>query len=175
MVESQTQVKPQFIMWDRKCWEFRRVEKIEMPSDYLGHDLTRCASLSDSVILADNLRLVGSAYLGPINVSEQEETNFDSLRQHKLGIMNGIVNLAQRVAQEAGIPYFSVNIVETGKDRTWRLANPDEYFKDFYIRECARKYFSIKSRDFDIPNKTIERETTEFVLHPTAQLYIPRR
>ena len=57
-----------------------------MPSDYLGHDLTRCASLSDSVILADNLRLVGSAYLGPINVSEQEETNFDSLmKKHGKG------------------------------------------------------------------------------------------
>ena len=180
MAESQTQVKPQFIMWAKEAGVFRPA-RIRMHENYIGHDLERNVEFlerntelaADGDLSPDALNLVGSVYLGPINIYEEQLGNiipkdaFERYREHKHGIVRRIMGLAEKAAQEQGVQYFGLNVVQTEKDRTWKFRQFDEVFIDRF-----EKYsFNKNPETFD---KTITKPL-EFVLHPTAQLYVPRR
>ena len=194
MVESQTQVKPQFIMLDKEAGVFRPAET-RMPAGYIGHELERNVELGEGDISPDSLNLVSSVYLGPINIYEEQLGNIvprdalERLREHKHGIVSGIVSLAKNAAQEHGVQYFGLNVVQTEKDRTWKFTARDPLLD--LDREIIKRYGSLRNKEdtkcLDLKNSPyyhIEgsnklfdelRKPLEFVLHPTAQLYVPRR
>lgn len=170
MAKNQTQPNPQFILWVREAGVFRPAQ-LKMPEDYLGYALERNVELGSQDISPDSLNLVNSVYLGPVNIFEEQLRNvtsndaFQRLREHKYGIAYGIVKLAEEVAKGQGVPYFGVNIVQTGKDRTWKFIERDDSFLPKYLE---REYDFISK--FDKSKKPLE-----FVLHPIAQLYVPRK
>ena len=169
MVENQTPPSPQFILWLKEAGVFRPAQ-LKMPENYLGYDLERNVEVGSQDISPDSLILVGSVYLGPINIFEEQLGNttskdaFQRLREHKHGTAYGIIKLAEEVAKGQSVPYFGVNVVQTGKDRTWKFTERD----DFFVKSLKREYDFVDK--FDKPKKPLE-----FVLHPTAQLYVPRK
>ena len=173
MAENQKPPSPQFILWLKEAGVFRPAQ-LKMPENYLGYDLERNVEIGSQDIAPDSLNLVSSVYLGPINIFEEQLGNitskitgkdaFQRLREHKHGTVYEIVKLAEEVAKGQSVPYFGVNIVQTGKDRTWKFTERD----DFFDKKLEREYNFVNK--FDKSKKPLE-----FVLHPTAQLYVPRK
>ena len=176
MVEEQTQ--PQFIFWVKEAGVFRPAEP-KIPESYLGYDLEKNIELGEREISPESLNLVSSVYLGPINIFEEDMEHsmsneaFERLRQFGYDAVYGVVKDAEGIADAQGIPYFAVNIVQTSKDRTWKFEQKDDYVskEDDYVSKDILK----KNKKFLDSWKTENRrKPLEFVLHPTAQLYIPR-
>jgi len=167
MAEEQTQ--PQFIFWVKEAGVFRVAEP-KMPENYLGYDLEKNIKLGEREISPKSLNLVSSVYLGPVNIFEEDMGHsmsreaFERLRQHKHGTAYGIIRLAEDVAKGECVPYFAVNVVQMPKDRTWKFTQDEE----LYNENLFEKQYSL----IDEWNRS--RKPTEFVLHPTAQLYVPR-
>jgi len=171
MTENQTQPSPQFILWVKEAGVFRPAQ-LKMPENYIGYDLERNVEVGSQDISPDSLNLVSSVYLGPINIFEEQlfgtitrKDVYERLREHKHGIAYGIVRLAEDVAKRQGVPYFGADVVQTGKDRTWKFTERDD---SFWPKNVGREYDLTDK--FDKPKKPLE-----FVLHPTAQLYMPRK
>ena len=168
MTEEQTQ--PQFIFWVKEAGVFRPAEP-KMPENYPGYDLESNVELGERDISPESLNLVSSVYLGPINILEEQigtymsREAYERLRQHRHGTACGIVKLAEEVAKGQGISYFAVNVVQTNKDRTWKFKQRDDWLLTGF--EKYKSYSSMINRDKP-------EEPLEFVLHPTAQLYVPR-
>ncbi|MCH7568396.1 MAG: hypothetical protein IIA87_03160 [Nanoarchaeota archaeon] len=171
MAKEQTQ--PQFIFWVREAEVFRPAE-LKMPEHSLGYDLERNIELGEQEISPKSLNLVSSIYLGPINIIEERLGRSLSIgesqrmRQDSHGIASGIIGLAEEAAKREGVPYFAVSVIQTDKDRTWDFTEIDKLwqqktFKSEYSLE------SITDKPKDKPKGPLE-----FVLHPTAQLYVPR-
>lgn len=169
MAEEQTQ--PQFISWAKEAGVFRPAE-LKMPENYAGCDLERNIELGEREISPRSLNLVSSVYLGAVNILEEAMGNhmgmdeFELLRLRRHGAVCQIVGLAEDLAQNQGIPYFSVNIVKTPKDRTWEIKRTRT--KGLYDE------IPYKEKHSFVDKLDRSREPTEFVLHPTAQLYVPR-
>ncbi len=169
MVEEQTQ--PQFIFWVKEAGVFRPA-KLRMPENYLGYDLEKNIELGEREISPASLNLVSSVYLGPISIFEEDighsmsKDAFERLRLHKHGTACGIVRLVEDAAKGKGVPYFAVDVIQTPKDRTWKFTQKDDWLSQKVFEE-SEKYSSLIERD-------ILRKPREFVLHPTAQLYVPR-
>ena len=165
MAEKQTQTKPQFIMWVKDAGVFKLAE-LRMPHDYTGYRLERNVKLGERKISPDILNLVSSVYLGPINIFEDSSDfrtdKIERLRQHRFGTILGIKDLAEKVAKNEGVPYFALSIIQTSKERTWKSA-------DYTLTEE-------KNTEYDLTREYLNFEKPkpiEFVLHPTAQLYVP--
>ena len=145
------QTQPQFIFWVKEAGVFRPAEP-KMPENYLGYDLEKNIELGEGEISPESLNLVSSVYLGPVNIFEeqlgmvQSKDAFERLRQHKHGTAYGLVRLAEGVAQEQGVPYFAVNVVQTPKDRTWKFEQRDDFFTRKIFEE-NEKYSSLLKRD----------------------------
>ena len=187
MAENQTQTKPQFILWVKEAGVFRPAQ-LKMPENFLGYDLERNVELGSQDISPDSLNLMNSVYLGPINIFEEQLGNvtskdvFQRLREHKHGIACEIENLAEEVAKRQGVPYFAVNIVRTGKNRTWKFTEKDDFLLTLteYVEREIKSGFVDKlykpEKKYDLVDKLYKPEKPlEFVLHPTAQLYVPRK
>jgi hypothetical protein len=166
------QTQPQFIFWVKEAGVFRPGEP-KMPENYLGYDLEKNIALGEREISPESLNLVSSVYLGPVNIFEEDIGHYsmshetlERLRQHKHGTAYGLVRLAEDVAKGQGVPYFALNVVQTPKDRTWKFEQRDDCLSQKVFKDCG-KYPPImpiyKPKEF-----------AEFVLHPTAQLYVPR-
>jgi len=69
-------------------------------------------------------------------------------------------------AKEKGVPYFAVDVIRTHKDRTWKFEQGDDWLYQEIILEEEKNYL------YSTKNKA--KNPTEFVLHPTAQLYMLR-
>ena len=169
MAEEQTQ--PQFIFWVREAGIFRPA-KLKMSGNSLSHDLERNIELGEQEISPDSLNLVSSVYLGPINIIEEQLERSLSIgesqrtRQDGHGIAYGIVGLAEKAATREGVPYFAVSVIQTNKDRTW----------DYTKKDKLEKYKAFKSEYSSIEKIIVKpSKPLEFVLHPTAQLYVSRK
>ncbi len=133
--------------------------------------------MEEKDISPESLNLVSAVYLGPINIFEEQMGDhvlmktFERYRQHRQGTFFEIVKLAEEVANENCVSYFTVNVVRTkGKDRTWTFKLKED--TPFKLKENTLKgYFltSVLEKESDKPKKP-----EEFVLHPTAQLYMLR-
>ncbi len=180
--------QPQFIFWVKQEGVFKPAE-LKMPEGYLGHDLESNVELGEQkLVLGKDIQSHSSVYLGPINIFEERfgssmiTENFERLRQYKHGIVQGIVNLAEQTAEEQRVQYFAVNFVQTPKDRTWRFVREDESLEKLFDNE---KYILLNERDKqikisdkilkDMRKKFYEPKPLEFVLHPTAQLYVSKK
>ena len=97
-----------------------------------------------------------------------QKGTFQRKREFKHGVVYGIVKLAEDVAKEQGAPYFTVVNVQSPVERTWRFSEKDEFLSG-KIHDQEDKYSSI------IRNRQEPPKPIEFVLHPTAQLYVPRK
>ena len=174
MAKEQTQ--PRLIFWEKEEGVFRAA-KPKMSENYLGYDLERNIELgSFSFRLGEDIQYHSSIYLGPINISEEQtgdfmnKQDFERLRQHRHGTVYGIVQIAEKVAKGQGVPYFAINVVSTEKDRTWRFTEREDWLKEpeDWLKKSYEKYSSLETSDK--PKKPLE-----FVLHPTAQLYVPKK
>src|SRR3990167_2244381 len=170
MAENQKPPSPQFILWLKEAGVFRPAQ-LKMPENYIGCDLERNVEVGSQDISPDSLNLVSSVYLGPINIFEEQlETitrsdAYERLREHKYGIAYEIVRLAEDVAKRQGVPYFGVDVVQTGKDRTRKFTERNDFF---WTKDDEKEY--------DLTDKFVKpKKPLEFVLHPTAQLYMQRK
>ncbi|MCD4759522.1 hypothetical protein K8R33_01390 [archaeon] len=162
------QTQPQFIFWVKEAGVFRPAEP-KMPENYIGYNLENNIELGEREISPESLNLVSSVYLGPVNIFEEDmgtprsNEAFERLKQHRYNMAYGIVRLAEEVAKEQIVPYFAVNVVKTSKERTWKFVQQERLYD-----EMIEKNPSLVGK-FDKL-----RESIEFILHPTAQLYVPR-
>ena len=172
MTENQTQSSPQFIMWVKEKGVFIPAE-LKMPKDYIGYSLEKNVELGEQEISPDRLNLMCSVYLGPINIFEEQTwqvTNITSkytlqrLREHEHETVYGIVKIAEEVAKGQCVQYFGVNVIQTEKDRTWKFTKRDDFLKRNDLEENYSSFDKCKSK-----------KPLDFVLHPTAQLYVPRK
>ncbi|OIO41327.1 hypothetical protein AUJ62_03020 [Candidatus Pacearchaeota archaeon CG1_02_32_21] len=174
MEENRTQLNPQFILWIKEAGVFRPAE-LKMPENYMGYELEKNVELGSQDISPDSLNLMSAVYLGPINIFEEQLRNeniitkdaFQRLHEHYHGVACGIVKCAENVAKEQGVSYFGVNIVQTEKDRTWKFKER----KDF----VTEKFFDFEEKYSFLETSEKSKKPLEFVLHPTAQLYVPRK
>lgn len=170
---KQSQPSPQLIMWVKENGVFKPAY-LKMHENYIGHNLERNVELQDPEISPDTLNLVSSVYLGPINIYEEQlgcsesHDTFQRLKEYKHGIASGIVKFAEEVAKQNGVPYFGVTVIQTLKDRTLKFKAKESLFDEDLIRER-----------YDLTNIFVEKnqpqKPLEFVLHPTAQLYVLRK
>ena len=49
------------------------------------------------------------------------------------------MGLAEKAAQEQGVQYFGLNVVQTEKDRTWKFRQFDEVFIDRFEKYSFTK------------------------------------
>lgn len=178
MVETQS--NPQFIFWVKEAGVFRPAQ-LTMPKDYVGYDLERNVKLGSqdisphplSLISHHALTLVSSVYLGPINIFQEplsSVTGKEAFQRYQLfpfRILSEIVAEAKDVAQQQGVPYFALGLVQTGKDRTRRFITAET---DESLMSPFNSYKPNNFGDYEKLTKPLE-----FVLHPTAQLYVAKK
>lgn len=175
MAENQTQLNPQFILWIKEAGVFRPAE-VKFPDSHewydIGYDLEKNCQIGTEDISPNTLNLVSSLYLGPIRISEEIEDGsiiqkdiFQRKGQFKHGSVKCIVNLAEKVAQSGGVPYFSVGYVHSPIETTWKFTEKEG--------DLTKKLTEDKKYSF-LDKFTKSKGPFEFVLHPTAQLYVPR-
>ena len=172
---AEEQVQPQFIFWVKETGVFRPAA-LKMPEDYVGCNLERNIELGERDISPDALNLVSSMYLGPINIFQEDLGNtysrdeFERWKQHNYRIPSQIVTLAEKVGREQRVAYFAVNVVETSKDTTLEFTQRGASYNNlFEFDKLLEEQHHLHKILMGL------REPLEFVLHPTVQLYVPRK
>ena len=177
MEENQTPSSPQFILWVKEAGVFRPAE-VKLSENYDWYDgtynLMKNCQLGTEDISPESLRLISAPYLGPVRILEEVEcgnvvqkNTLLRKREFKHGTVQRIVNLAQEVAKNEGVPYFSVTYVNSPVERTWKFTENNDWLK-----EKMQETYSY-GKDFGPKKGPIK--PLEFILHPTAQLYVPRK
>jgi hypothetical protein len=174
-------VESQLIIWAKEAGVFKPV-KANIPLKYGSYyDLEHNVELGEQEISADSLNLVSSVYLGPLNIFEERQSlssnfeiksSYERYAEHVFGIIHRIIKEAKNVAEEKGVPYFGVDIVKTGKNEEVRFVENENYRT--YHFDLEKKAHS-ERKISDYFSESRKPVITEFVLHPTAQLYVPKK
>jgi hypothetical protein len=173
-------IESQLIMWAKEAGVFK-LARVKIPSNYSSYfDLEHNVELGEQGISADSLNLVGSVYLGPLNIFEEREfpprnlqlkSSCERYAEHVFGIIERIIRNAGDVAKKQEIPYFGVNIVRTDKNEEARFIENEKYENYHFDLDKKSKQDLFSLHDF-FDSKPKQKE---FVLHPTAQLYVPKK
>ena len=172
MAETKTQVKPQFILYVPESGIFKSAE-LKMPDAWFDatYDLTRNSQIGNEDISPSSLELVASAYLGPVRIFEElsdgilrSKEVLQVKRNFRRHVVYDIVKLAEGVAKSQGAPYFTVINAQSPVERTWKFSE-----KEDLLGRRVREADYIVKKIQEVP------KPIEFVLHPTAQLYVPRK
>lgn len=172
----------QLIVWDRDNQVFRTAHW-DSTGIYRGWDLSSYLHCENEAISPDSLNLVASLCLGQVNVSEDQPEDmerkdyFERFGAFRRQTLSGILDQAKKVAGQHNVPYFGVNLVKTDKEE----AEPRRFKSGLTIGSLVREIKELKSvgtSEYSYSPGILRHEELkpeEFVLHPTAQLYVPRR
>jgi len=138
----------------------------------VGPDFTKTI---DDTIAAESLQMVSSAYLGERRYMATENApitrhsgfEVDDSRAAEAEMRQRAVNHAARLAEQFGVPYFSVSFTVTEVKPPIDLVHSmSNYLFNFAATEVKEKYNKF-SRDYEVKPRKVE-----YALHPTAQFYI---
>ncbi len=137
--------------------------------------------------VTDPLELVASANLGNRSYTTIEgklsklKTQVVSKQQNIAAIHSGIINHAQKIAEQEEVPYFGLVVVADVERET---VNVDEDSMEKYLSfKCLsleqllmNKYIDKKEKKIIFKNNKCDKpEPVTYVLHPTIQLYEVRK
>lgn len=167
---------PQMIMWDRENGVFRPV-KILFDENHLGFDITKHLKPENDVpgIEPSTLVNIGSVYLGAIQaVNELALSNIvpdnyvEKLLKWQRAICGHIFQRSFDVATENNASYFSLfNAVDSSREEKTR---PFRFSSKNFVEDDYKISFSKENLDF-----INSKNTVHWHIHPTVNLYVPRK
>ncbi|HLC56431.1 MAG TPA: hypothetical protein VJJ23_04305 [Candidatus Nanoarchaeia archaeon] len=184
--------RPQLIAWIGEIKAFRPAKLKEQEDQFSAFDLEKSVQFIGEDIFSNSLDLVASVYLEPIKIIERAsqgitQTNyFEERKKWRYEVLREIVINAERIAVNMKIPYFSLINFLGHKERTLRFSSEQRGVKTsnvdlpkeegFYsnIRKLGREYGSVLREIQTHSSTPPPSDSIEFILHPTAQFYIPR-